>query len=236
MRTNITSTSASPTTASWLRRIRRPGTLTVNATSPFYNTNPSNQTTTAGSGTAFSVSVSGTPTPTIQWQVSADGGATWAPLSDGGYYSGTATNTLVVTNADFSINNYRYRTVATNTAGSLNSFAATLTVNRNPQTVNFSGGTVSINTPITLTPSATSGLTSFTYIVTGASTTTFTLNSGVLTVTGVGSVVVQANQAGNNFYAPASQYSPPSPSTRSRSPSASPALIRPMMARRRAWA
>ncbi|MEL4456607.1 gliding motility-associated C-terminal domain-containing protein [Lutimonas vermicola] len=53
---------------------------------------------------------------TYQWQESTDGGATWAPLVDGGDYAGTLTSDLQVTNLDVSKLTFRYRVLVNNIA------------------------------------------------------------------------------------------------------------------------
>ncbi len=80
-------------------------------------------------GTAiFTVTATGDPQPAIQWQVSVDGGDSFADLVDGTPYSGVETASLTVAPATLDMNGYQYRAVATNTAGSVESDAATLTV------------------------------------------------------------------------------------------------------------
>jgi subtilisin-like proprotein convertase family protein len=71
---------------------------------------------------------------TYQWQVSTDGGATFANIADGAVYSGTTTTTLSLTAAPQSYNNNRYRLVvsALPCATVITSAAGTLTVNPNP--------------------------------------------------------------------------------------------------------
>lgn len=70
----------------------------------------------------FTATVSGDPTPTLQWQVSADNGATWTDIAGA---TGTSYTTPATTIAE---NGNLYRLVATNGAGSTTSAAARLTV------------------------------------------------------------------------------------------------------------
>jgi hypothetical protein len=95
---------------------------------PTITTQPANQAVTAGANATFTVAASGTPMPTLQWQVSADGGSTFMDLSNATPYSGVTTATLTITAAPSSLNGARYRAVATNSAGSATSTAATLAV------------------------------------------------------------------------------------------------------------
>ncbi len=103
-------------------------TLTVNGIVPSIATQPSGQMVTIGGNSSFAVAANGAPAPTLQWQVSTDG-STWSDVANAGVYSGATTNTLSITGATLSMNGYRYRAVATNSAGTATSNAATLTVN-----------------------------------------------------------------------------------------------------------
>jgi hypothetical protein len=70
----------------------------------------------------FTVVATGTPTPTLQWQVSTDGGATFADLAGA---TGSSYTTPATGAAD---DGNRYRVVATNSVGPARSSAASLTV------------------------------------------------------------------------------------------------------------
>jgi Immunoglobulin I-set domain len=101
------------------------GTASVNGNgpvAPYITTQPVNQTVTAGQTATFMVAAAGSPAPTVQWQVSTDSGVTFNNLS------GATSTTLSFTTA-ISQNGNKYRAMFTNTAGSVNSSAATLTVN-----------------------------------------------------------------------------------------------------------
>jgi len=180
-------------------------TLTVTGSVPGIIGQPQPQTITASGGTNFSVSASGTPAPSYQWQISTDGGANFTNLGDGGYYSGTQTNTLNISNAPTTLSGYQFKCVVSNGVGSdAVSDAAALTVNAQSQTITFNGGALSLNTPVALSASATSGLSAFNFSVQTA-TTSYDLTGGSLTITGNGSVTVRATQPGNEYYASAFQ-------------------------------
>ena len=102
-------------------------TLTV-TTGPAITTQPSNQTVAAGANTSFTVAATGSPAPTYQWQISTNGGATFSDLANGAPYSGVTTQTLTLTSVTAPLNGRQYRAVATNSAGTATSNAATLTV------------------------------------------------------------------------------------------------------------
>jgi hypothetical protein len=100
---------------------------------------PSNQTVALGGTVTFSVAGAGTPAPTYQWQVSTDGGSTWANLAETAPYGGTATATLTLTGATTAMNGYQFRCVETNAGGSTTTSAGTLVV-ETPLTVAIFAG------------------------------------------------------------------------------------------------
>jgi len=97
--------------------------------------------------------------------------------------------------------------VAANQAGNANYTAATqvtqsITVTQASQTISFTASSpVTYGAPITLSATATSGLTVTFSVVSGPGT----VSGSTLTITGVGTVVVAANQAGNASYTAATQ-------------------------------
>ena len=90
-------------------------------TAPTVTQHPANQTVTAGGTATFTAAAGGTPTPTVQWQVSADGGAAWSGVPG-------ATETTYAFTVVAGDTGRRYRAVFTNSTGSVASNAATLTV------------------------------------------------------------------------------------------------------------
>ena len=104
----------------------------VVSNAPTIITHAANQTVTADNDAAFTVAVSGAPSPTLQWQLSADAGATWTPLANASPYSGVTTTTLSITGAPAGLDANQYRCVATSILGSVASTAAVLTVNTVP--------------------------------------------------------------------------------------------------------
>ena len=101
---------------------------------PYINTQPANQTVTAGQTATFTAAATGSPAPTVQWQMSTDGGVTFNNVSGG-------TSITLSFTASTSQNGNKYRAVFANTAGSINSNAATLTVN-----ASSSGGSTDVVT------------------------------------------------------------------------------------------
>jgi hypothetical protein len=88
---------------------------------------PTGQTVAAGGTATFTAPTSFTlPSAwSVQWQVSTDGGNTWA--NDTGD-AGATTQTLTVAGATASENGFEYRAAITNAAGTVDTSAATLTV------------------------------------------------------------------------------------------------------------
>ena len=112
---------------------------------PKVTTNPAAKTVTAGESATFTAAASGVPTPTVQWQVSTNGGATFAnDTAD----AGNTTGTLTVASTTTAESGREYRAVFKNATGSATSAAATLTVKAPPPVVSGlssnSGGALSI--------------------------------------------------------------------------------------------
>jgi Immunoglobulin I-set domain/PKD domain len=92
---------------------------------PAVTTNPVDQSVTAGETATFKAAASGKPPPGTQWQLSTDGGASFA---DDTADAGAKTGTLKVEGASLAENGYRYRALFENSAGTATSAAAALTV------------------------------------------------------------------------------------------------------------
>jgi hypothetical protein len=82
---------------------------------------PLDQRVSLGQTVSFTSSATGTPTPTLQWQISTDGGATWANIVG-------ATATSHVFTAAAADDGRQFRVVASNRGGTAISRAALLTV------------------------------------------------------------------------------------------------------------
>ncbi|NOS93239.1 MAG: hypothetical protein HOP30_15070, partial [Cyclobacteriaceae bacterium] len=110
-------------------------TLTVNAFATI-TTQPTNAVQCVGLNTSFTIASSG-PGITRQWQVSTNGGATFTDLTNVAPYSNVTTATLNITGVTAGLNNNQYRVRLTTTGScSINSNAATLTVNPLPAALN----------------------------------------------------------------------------------------------------
>lgn len=94
---------------------------------PIITTQPVSKTITGGHNVSFTVAASGIGL-NYQWQVSKDGGNSFANVSNGLGYSGATTATLSITKAPISMTEYRYRVQVSNGSVSTSS-VVTLTVN-----------------------------------------------------------------------------------------------------------
>ncbi len=101
-------------------------TLTVQL-APTVTQQPAGVTVEEGHSATFKVGAAGSPTPTVQWDLSIDGGHTWAAVK----YA--TSSQLSIASAKTSEDGDEYRAVLTNVAGSVTSEAATLTVHNIPK-------------------------------------------------------------------------------------------------------
>jgi sugar lactone lactonase YvrE len=95
---------------------------------PQIATQPSNESVFLEQTATFTVSATGSATLTYQWQISTDGGGSWTNLSDTAPYSGSATPTLTITDPTTALSGAQFKCIVANSAGSVASAAATLTV------------------------------------------------------------------------------------------------------------
>ncbi|WP_318343973.1 PA14 domain-containing protein [Flagellimonas baculiformis] len=114
-------------------------TITV---TPFaITTQPANQSIIVGANGSFSVTASGVDT--YQWEVSTDGGSSFAPISDGAEYSGSQTANLTVTAPDTGKNGYVFRVLVSNSSASCDALTS------NGAMLTLSVGTLITNRKIT---------------------------------------------------------------------------------------
>jgi hypothetical protein len=123
--------------------------LTVNS-SVTITGQPSNQVGCAPAPATFTVTATGTSV-TYQWQVSTNGGTSWANIA------GATATAYTITALDNSLDNNQYRVIVTGTpCGSVTSSAATLTVGQLPVvTISANPGTIAPGQTAVLTASAT---------------------------------------------------------------------------------
>jgi Immunoglobulin I-set domain len=106
--------------------------LTVNPKeAPKITGNPVSKTVLVGEEATFTAAASGFPAPTVQWQVSTNGGSTFANDTTD---TGNTTGTLAVVASKTTLSGRQYRAVFTNsTSPAATSTAATLTVSTTPE-------------------------------------------------------------------------------------------------------
>ncbi|GAA4039582.1 hypothetical protein GCM10022388_00080 [Flavobacterium chungnamense] len=86
-------------------------TYVVNVKEPVaISTQPLQQVILTGTNASFSVAATGSGL-SYQWEESTDGGTTFLPVSNGGVYSGTTSNNLVLTAVPDTMNTYQYQCV-----------------------------------------------------------------------------------------------------------------------------
>ena len=95
---------------------------------PTITKQPEAQSVTVGQTATFTITANGSEPLSYQWQQSTDNGQSWTDISE----AKAATYTTVATTT--SMNGYQYRCVVSNSAGSVTSDAATLTVTPVPVT------------------------------------------------------------------------------------------------------
>ncbi len=100
-------------------------TLTVQK-QPAVTKQPLSLTVEEGDEAEFEATASGFPAPTVQWELSTDGGSTFAPVP------GATSDLLKIAGAQTSESGEEYRAVFTNAAGSVTSHVVTLTVQDPP--------------------------------------------------------------------------------------------------------
>jgi hypothetical protein len=166
-------------------------TLTVNVT-PAITTQPTSQTVTAGQSVSFTVVATGTPAPTYQWK------------KNGTAISGATSATYTIASTTTSSAG-TYTVTVTNTAGSVTSSNAVLTVNAaaapkittqpSSQTVT-AGQSVSFTVVATGTPTPTYQWKKGTSSISGATSATYTITSTTTSSAGTYTVAV-SNSAGS---------------------------------------
>ena len=175
-------------------------------TAPAITMSPASVTVAAGATAIFTAAATGNPTPTVQWQVSAGGGAFTN-------VAGATSTTLSITGTTTAMNGNKYQAVFTNSVGSATTAAATLTVNaaNTAPTITISPANVTVTAGATATFTAaasgsptptvqwqvsTNGGTNFTNVA-GATSTTLTITGTTNAMSGNKYEAVFTNAAGS---------------------------------------
>ena len=167
-------------------------------TNPTISTHPSNASVTAPATANFSVTASGSSL-TYQWQVSTNGGSTWANVVSG---SGGTTASYTTPATTTSMNNYQYRLIVSSGACSTTSNAAILSVAgascTNPViTTHPASQTTSVGSGVTFTGAATGTNLSYQWQLSTDNGATFTNIPGALSAnynTGATTISMNGNQ------------------------------------------
>jgi hypothetical protein len=135
---------------------------------PQITLNPVDQTVDSGQAATFAAAATGTSTPTVQWQLSVDGGNTWLNIQ------GATSSTYTTGALPPFVTGWQVRAVFTNTVGTATTSAASITVIPSTSVlIPANGATVSGSAVLDAT--ASSGVTSVVYKLTGS-----TLNQAVI--------------------------------------------------------
>ncbi len=172
---------------------------------------PVDQSVASGATATFAATVTaGSGTTSYQWQVSTNGGSTWANVTNAGVYSGATTATLTITGVTSTMNEYRYRLNISQSdyaCGNLTTNAARLILSNNPKIINNTA-TVAEGTTLTgnvLTNDTGSGTPAATLRVTTFTVGGVTYNAGdTATIPGVGTLVI--NPDGSYTFVPETNY------------------------------
>jgi hypothetical protein len=140
-------------------------TVTTAAVGPSIITQPTNQTVTAGQTATFSVAAAGTAPLTYQWK------------KNGMAIAGATSSSYIIPTTTSSDSGSSFVVVVSNSAGSVTSNTATLTVNAAVPTVNFSPTSLAFG-------DQTVGTSSSAQFVTFTNTGTVTLTFGTVSITG----------------------------------------------------
>lgn len=100
---------------------------------PIITSNVTNKVSCELADSVFFGFTAGSQVTNVSWQLSTDGGTTWANLSDGYPYSGTTTDRMVIQRPTMTMNNHLFRAILINDEScSLTTAAGRLTINERP--------------------------------------------------------------------------------------------------------
>jgi hypothetical protein len=108
---------------------------------PTFRYQPASQSVVAPATATFYADVIGAPSPTVQWQRSNDSGVTWTDLAGATLFGYTTAATALTDTGS------QFRAVATSSAGTVISNAATLTVNLAPPVILTQPTSVTVTAP-----------------------------------------------------------------------------------------
>lgn len=162
---------------------------------PVISTQPQSCTKTYGSTAVLSVEATGTPAVAYQWRCNN------VDLTNGDRISGAMSSTLTLTNAQLS-DAGSYTVVASNSAGSITSQVAIITMEKASQTISFSKFPA-VNTKSTsfvLEAYSSSGLPVF---CSSDNPSVAVVSNDLVVIAGAGNTIIAAEQQGNENFLPA---------------------------------
>ncbi len=176
--------------------------ITVTVNEPLtVTTQPVNQAICTDKIASFSVAVSGSGPYTYQWQVSTNGGNTYADVTNGGVYSGATSATLTITAPPVTMSGYVYRCNITGAAPcpAITSFFRILTVyplpvvviNANPTKL-MPGMRTTLNSSVTPNPAAPNG--GYQWLRDGIAVTG--TSAGIISGVGTGALTIDVDGQG----------------------------------------
>ncbi|PZQ90777.1 MAG: hypothetical protein DI534_06180 [Leifsonia xyli] len=151
--------NANPNLATWTF-----DTPAAAATAPAMTTQPTSTSVLVGANATFTAAASGTPAPTVQWQSAPSASSTFTDIA------GATSATLTVNNAQVANTGTQYRAVFTNSAGSVTSNIAVMTVNSTVPNEPSGSDTGKLTSP-----TLTEGQASFTLTGTGIAAGTYSV-------------------------------------------------------------
>jgi hypothetical protein len=179
-------------------------TIPADAIAPVISSSPSNATKAATQTHIFSVTARSIDGGSLsyQWQISTDGGSTWANVTGG---SGGTTSSYTTEAIAITANGHKYQVIVTNTysgtTATATSSAATLSVNKaNQSALSVASRDGVLGTPLTLVTSGGSSGGAVTFVVADGTATGCTISSGTLSVSTSGTCTVTATMAANATY------------------------------------
>jgi hypothetical protein len=179
-------------------------TIPADAIAPVISSSPSNATKAATQTHIFSVTARSIDGGSLsyQWQISTDGGSTWANVTGG---SGGTTSSYTTEAIAITANGHKYQVIVTNTysgtTATATSSAATLSVNKaNQSALSVASRDGVLGTPLTLVTSGGSSGGAVTFVVADGTATGCTISSGTLSVSTSGTCTVTATMAENATY------------------------------------
>jgi len=162
---------------------------------PGVTASPTSQVIDAGQSASFTAVPGSVATATVQWQVSANGGQTFTPLSDDAIYAGVTSEQLTIFGAPAALNGDEYRAVFANSLdANVTSITAAATLTVRPALSlpsSIPQGTAGTNYKHTFTvsggvrPLSTLIVTNFSDNGTGLTAGAITARSGTITVNGL---------------------------------------------------